>query len=270
MGDSSGGIPGPSGLSNLTDLLEKTKEKYQLFNLNDKRWPCPFCLSKQPSLFQCKIHIRHDHPSMVRADKNLLSQFLHEVSDEVIESTIDSNVSVKENITKYLDAITEAINNDTKKESVQDKTNGTFASNDFQENEDEEVFYCPYGCTRKNSFRNLRGLNIHIGKMHPEKKKIKRDEIEYIYVTDENAATTDFGITLANFKSTTATLRRCPKGARQDLAVTLTKVIRRVINENCENSWNDLLIFPYATLRIPDQSENVTNLTSFVRQNIKN
>lgn len=42
-----------------------------------------------------------------------------------------------------------------------------------------------------------------------------------------------------------------------------------MICENDENSWNNLLIFPYATLRLRDKNENVQNLTSFVRQNIK-
>lgn len=56
---------------------------------------------------------------------------------------------------------------------------------------------------------------------------------------------------------------------RQDLAATLTNVIQKVINENNEAPLNNLLIFPYTTLRIPSKDENVTNLTSFVRQNIR-
>ena len=105
--------------------------------------------------------------------------------------------------------------------------------------------------------------------MHPGKKKIKREEIQYEYILNENDDVTDFGQKLAYFRATTATLRRCPKGARQDLAASITNAIRKVINENNEQSWNNLLLFPYATLRLPDKSENVTNLTSFVRQNIK-
>lgn len=57
--------------------------------------------------------------------------------------------------------------------------------------------------------------------------------------------------------------------ARQVLAVALTNVIRQVVNENNDVSWNNLLLFPYATLGIPSKSENVTKLTSFVRQNIR-
>lgn len=37
---------------------------------------------------------------------------------------------------------------------------------------------------------------------------------------------------------------------------------------NDEHSWNELLLFPYATLKIPNESENVSNLTSYVRKNI--
>lgn len=61
--------------------------------------------------------------------------------------------------------------------------------------------------THKKQFRNRRGVNIHIGKIHPGKKKIKRDDVKYIYITNESAETTDFGRKLVYFKRTTATLR---------------------------------------------------------------
>lgn len=142
-----------------------------------------------------------------------------------------------------------------------------FFSLNGYEDDDEETFYCPYNCNK--SFPTIRGLNIHIGRMHPGKNKIKRDEIHYEYISNANEDLTDFGEKLAFLRGTTATLRRCPKGARQDLAVSLTNVIRQVVNQNNEVAWNNLLLFPYATLRIPSKSENITNLTAFVRQNIK-
>lgn len=37
---------------------------------------------------------------------------------------------------------------------------------------------------------------------------------------------------------------------------------------NDEQSWNKLLLFSYVTLKIPDETENITNLTSYVRQNV--
>lgn len=36
-----GGEPGGSGLQNMKELLEKTREKYRSTNSNDSRWPCP-------------------------------------------------------------------------------------------------------------------------------------------------------------------------------------------------------------------------------------
>lgn len=76
MGDSSGGTPGLSGINDLKDLLEKTKAKYVSLHPNDNRWPCPFCLSKEKTLIQCKIHIKRDHTNLMNtADRNLLSQY---------------------------------------------------------------------------------------------------------------------------------------------------------------------------------------------------
>lgn len=49
----------------------------------------------------------------------------------------------------------------------------------------------------------------------------KRDEVEYVYISNENAKISDFGLKLAYFKRTKATLRRCPKGAYEDWVVTL-------------------------------------------------
>lgn len=58
------------------------------------------------------------------------------------------------------------------------------------------------------------------------------------------------------------------KGARHDLANALAKVVHQCALLNDDKSWKKLLLFPYVTLKIPDQNENVTNLTSYVRQNI--
>lgn len=257
MGDSSGGTPGPSGLRNLNNLLEKTKEKYQKLHPGDKRWPCPFCLIKANTLFQRKIHIRKEHPILMDDgnEQKILSQYessFSQYSQILTEPIKEINVSTTDDLSKFLKLINETTHEDSKVRSdlSTSTTNDTNDTAELYEDDDEEVFYCPYDSTHKKSFRNRRGLNIHFGKMHPGKKKIKRDDVEYVYKTNENAETTDFGRKLAYFKITTATLRRCPKGARQDLAVSLTRVIRNIVNDNSENSWNDLLIFPYATLRI--------------------
>lgn len=278
MGDSTGGTPGHSGINDMKQLLEKTKVKYNLIHPNENKWPCPFCLSKEKTFIQCKIHIKKEHPNLLKVnERDLLSQFENTLIDNEPQTPPPNDATsnaTPNDLKKFLDLINESITNVKRKDENEGTNNenlshtNTFNLN-YDEDEDEEVFYCPYNCKSKKSFQQLRGLNIHIGRMHPGKKKIRREDIEYEYAPNGFEDLNDFGQHLAYLRSTTATLRRCPKGARKDLAASLTNVVRRVVNENNEQSWNNLLLFPYATLRIPNKDENVTNLTSFVRQNIK-
>lgn len=115
----------------------------------------------------------------------------------------------------------------------------------------------------------MRGLNVHIGKKHKGKKKITLDQLEYENINIDEYDLNDIGLLLALLRKTTPTLRRCPKGARSNLASTLTNVINNCVRSNNEESWNALLLFPYTALRLPEETENVTNLTTFVRQNIQ-
>lgn len=113
MGDSSGGTPGTSGLSNLTGLLEKTRNKFLLLNPNDKRWPCPFCFYKGKSLFQCKLHIKREHPNLMTTDsQTLLSQYECTISDDSItvnDSTNLSTMSIEEKTKNEIDKCEENV-----------------------------------------------------------------------------------------------------------------------------------------------------------------
>lgn len=66
-------VAGPSRIKDLKDLLQETKEQYDLLNprlnQNDKRWPCPFCLTKSKNLIECTIHIKNDHPLTYKINK---------------------------------------------------------------------------------------------------------------------------------------------------------------------------------------------------------
>lgn len=216
MGDSSGGAPpGPSGLNNVKDLLQKTKKQYNLIH-PDKRWPCPFCLHIAKTLFQCQIHIRIDHANLAKGNtQNFLSQY-----DKADNSSTSAKQNLNNVIPPDLTEFLQLINDATCNEPVYNASASQTASSTNIFNlvdddvDDEETFYCPYDCKIKKPFRSLRGLNIHIGKMHPGKKKIKRDEIQYEYVSNAEDDLTDFGQKLAFLRGTTATLRRCPKGAR--------------------------------------------------------
>jgi hypothetical protein len=66
------------------------------------------------------------------------------------------------------------------------------------------------------------------------------------------------------------TLRRCPKGARIELANFLTEKLKDVTSSNSVLAWQTLLILPYATLQVPSKTDNVKNLTTWVKSNIAN
>lgn len=179
MGDSSGGTPGPSGLQDLKELLKKTKDKYNLFHPDDKRWPCPFCLEKPKSLFQCKFHIKKDHPSIAR--NNVEGFIFQEEENQSISCSQVSRNITPPDLTDFLQLINDATPNAQVNNTNTSKTevSSDFFSLNEYEDDDEEVFYCPYDCKTKKPFQQLRGLNIHIGRMHPGKKKIRREDIEY-------------------------------------------------------------------------------------------
>src|ERR1700744_638876 len=111
MGDSSDGTPGSSGLQDMKNLLQRTKNQYILIHSNDKRWPCPFCLHKAKTLFQCKLHIRNDHPNLGQnftqydnqnltnsCDNNLLSPNAEFSND----NSIDKNNQTSDDLTEFL------------------------------------------------------------------------------------------------------------------------------------------------------------------------
>lgn len=106
-------------------------------------------------------------------------------------------------------------------------------------------------------------------KKHPDKNKVKKEDYEGGDYEFNSIDLNDFGHRLAFLRKSIPTLRRCPKGARQDVANCLTNVVNQCVRMNDEHSWNRLLLFPYATLKIPNKNENVTNLTSYVRGNVK-
>ncbi|KAJ6636200.1 hypothetical protein Bhyg_14788 [Pseudolycoriella hygida] len=86
-----------SGINNMTDLLEKTKVKYNSIHPDDKRWPCPFCLSKEKTLFQCKVHKKKDHPNLMRInEREILSQYENSFENNSSQSKESENISTKD------------------------------------------------------------------------------------------------------------------------------------------------------------------------------
>ena len=60
-----------------------------------------------------------------------------------------------------------------------------------------------------------------------------------------------------------------PRGARIAVAHSLKSVIDRLLNENSAASWEDLLLYPYAVLAVPESCDEVRNLTTWVKQNVR-
>lgn len=266
MGDSSDGTPsGPSGLHDVKDLLQRTKNQYILIHPNDKRWPCPFCLYKGKTLFQCKLHIRTDHPNL---GQDLTQYDALNPTNSNINNLLSQNAdfSTNNSINKKNQTSDDLSHNNDNMNKVPFDTN-SMQFEDMLNGDDDDYFYCPH-CEERKGFLSIRNVNIHIGKKHKGKKKMKIEDLEVGDYEFNAIDPTDFGHRLAFHRKSIPTLRRCPKGARQDLANCLTNVINLCIRTNDEHSWNQLLLFPYAVLKIPDESENVNNLTSYVRQNV--
>lgn len=70
--------------------------------------------------------------------------------------------------------------------------------------DDDDYFHCPY-CEEDRRFHSLRGLNIHIAKKHPNKKKVTQEQLEFIdYEFNETEINGDFGNRLAYLKRRTS------------------------------------------------------------------
>lgn len=146
MGDASGGAPGPSGINDMKNLLEKIKEKYNFLHPNDNRWPCPFCLCKEKTIIQCKIHIRNDHPNLMKIDERyLLSQFEQDLVDNSIVNEDNKDNITPTDLNDFLKLIEDSIQTNQENDSF---------NLDYDDDEDEEVFYCPYDCKNKNHSDN--------------------------------------------------------------------------------------------------------------------
>lgn len=78
MGRPPGGEQGTSGISNIKDLIEKSKERFNELYPDDIRWPCPFCILKSNSKIQCYNHICRDHKNIARNNKGFFSNFCSE------------------------------------------------------------------------------------------------------------------------------------------------------------------------------------------------
>lgn len=78
----------------------------------------------------------------------------------------------------------------------------------------------------------------------------------------------DWGEILSRLRTTTPTLRRVPRGARMVVAQSLTRILNEVTSGESDESWRNLLLFSYAILPVPQKSDQVKNLTTWVKNHV--
>jgi hypothetical protein len=74
-----------------------------------------------------------------------------------------------------------------------------------------------------------------------------------------------FSELLASLKRSVPTIRRVPRGARLVVALALKDTIVAVTQDNSEQAWQSLLLFPFATLGIPRACDEAKDLTKWVK-----
>jgi hypothetical protein len=88
--------------------------------------------------------------------------------------------------------------------------------------------------------------------------------------SNETANSVDWGTKLAALRTQIPTLRRVRKGARKDVAEIFTRAINTAITSNTDNAYGNLFLLPYQVLAVPRKEDKVTNLTSWVRERVRN
>lgn len=147
MGDDSAG-EGPSNIRNLKFLIEDAKYKFNKTNINDDRWPCPFCITISKTKIQCRIHIKNDHPMIYNTNEVEFSQ----LTQTCLEATL--NQSEVENgpndLNEFLKLVSEGENN-----SSQD-----IRQHSQREENLKKCIHCPANLSHK-TYKGVRGLKIH-------------------------------------------------------------------------------------------------------------
>lgn len=118
-------------------------------------------------------------------------------------------------------------------------------------------------CSR--TFKNINGLKIHTGKVHP------LDSSQCLIAENVCDASKKASLhsQLAKLKSSTRILKRVPKAARPLAAMALSKVINACIKDNSFCSWSNLLLFAYKSFNVSHSSnQKKISLSSQIKKNI--
>lgn len=88
----------------------------------------------------------------------------------------------------------------------------------------------------------------------PNGIKIHKARCKGTIDNDNNSADLDeFLISLTKYKMQTKVVKRIPNGARLCVAQKMTTIIRKCVEENSLISWQDLFLFAYRILSVPDK-----------------
>lgn len=89
---------------------------------------------------------------------------------------------------------------------------------------------------------------------------------------DKSADSEEFLNLLTKYKMQTKVVKRIPNGARLCVAQKLRTVIKKCIEDNSLKSWEDLFLFAYRILSVPDKRKKneKMSLTSKIKNNVVN
>lgn len=133
----------------------------------------------------------------------------------------------------------------------------------------ENLLQCPR-CIQPRFFKNQRGLNIHIGKIHkpPCDVNLIAPSITQSIISNNSVDTEPFWKKISNLKSSLPLVKRIPRGARITVARTFSQYIQETVNTNSQKAWENLLILPYKILNV--KKDNNKSLTTLIKNNCNN
>ncbi|KAL0841363.1 hypothetical protein ABMA28_015062 [Loxostege sticticalis] len=120
---------------------------------------------------------------------------------------------------------------------------------------------CPL-CPLPRFFKGNRGLKIHLGRAH---KSAASD----LATTSHHPSNQPFWQTLGNLKKSLPVVKRIPRSARHQVALSLTQCIERVVSENSFDRWSELLSFSYKILNVTQDISNNSSLTQKIKENCR-
>lgn len=257
--DSVNNCQGVSGINNISNLIKLHKNQYEKSNPKDKRWPCPFCFNKSKTKIQCIIHIKKRHPSIFKADKKLLAEFAYvdkvesqsnEPKKNESKITFKNCMYCPEELSQKQYASEKGLkiyysrkHKDILETISQDILNSTNVQSQLPTLEKQdgmvECDFCP-----GKFFQIPNGIKIH-------KARCKGT----IANIENNSNLDEFLELLTKYKMETKVVKRIPNGARKCVAQKLTSVVNTCLAENSVLSWQNLFLFPYRNLSVPEKKK---------------